>query len=78
LIQSLEPFEDGITSLWEAGARNFLLINFLDISLTPEARAYGTATDQAAKQYVFTAKCLLQTQIPDYGFAFGVDVMLIE
>ena len=75
---TVSDIEEGIVSLREAGARNFLLINLPDISLTPDVRAHGTTTDLAAKQYVFMVNVALQAQIPYHALFFGVDVMLID
>lgn len=75
---TVSDIEAGIVSLWEAGARNFLLINLPDISLTPYIKDHGTATDLAAKQYVYMANAALQAQIPYYALFLGVTVTLVD
>jgi thermolabile hemolysin len=73
---TVSDIEAGIVSLRKAGARNFLLINLPDISLTPYVRSQGTAT--AAKQYVYAANAALQAQIPYYALFLGVTVTLVD
>jgi phospholipase/lecithinase/hemolysin len=75
---TVSDIEAGIVSLREAGARNFLLIDLPDISLTPYVRSQGTATDLAAKQDVYTANAALQAQIPYYALFLGVTVTLVD
>lgn len=75
---TVSDIEAGIVSLRKAGAGNFLLINIPDISLTPYVRSLGTATDLAAKQYVYTANAGLQAQIPYYALFLGVTVKLVD
>ena len=75
---TVSDIEAGIVSLREAGARNFLLINLPDISLTPDVKSKGTRTDLAAKQYVYSANAALQAQIPYYVSFLGVTVTLVD
>ncbi len=75
---TVSDIEAGIVSLWKAGARQFILINLPDISLTPDVKAQGTGVDLAAKQYVYTVNAALQAQIPYYEFFFGVSLILID
>jgi thermolabile hemolysin len=77
-MTTVNNIEAGIVSLRAAGARNFILINLPDISLTPEVKAYGAATDLAAKQYVYTVNAGLQAQIPFYASFLGVTVLLLD
>jgi phospholipase/lecithinase/hemolysin len=67
-----------ITALSLAGAQQFLVINLPDISLTPEIIAKGTATIQAAKQFVTSANSRLQNEIPFLASLFGVKIDLID
>jgi len=75
---TVRDIEAGLVSLREAGAKNFLLVNLPDISLTPYVKAHGTATDLAAKQYVYTANAALQAQIPYYALFLGARVNLVD
>ena len=75
---TVRDIEAGLVSLREAGAKNFLLVNLPDISLTPYVKAHGTATDLAAKQYAYTANAALQAQIPYYALFLGVTVTLVD
>ena len=67
-----------ITALSLAGAKQFLVINVPDISLTPDIIAEGTAQVQAAKQFVTTVDTQLQTEIPYLALLDGVKIDLID
>ncbi len=75
---TVSGIEAGIVSLWKAGARNFIVINLPDISLTPDVKNEGTKTDIAAKQFVYMVNTALQAQIPFYRSFLGVAVLLID
>ena len=67
-----------ITALSLAGARQFLVINVPDISLTPDIIAKGAATVQAAKQFVTTVNNNLQNGIPVLAALLGAKIDLID
>jgi phospholipase/lecithinase/hemolysin len=67
-----------ITVLSLAGAKEFVVINVPDISLTPDIIAEGSATVQAAKQFVTTVNTQLQTEIPYLASLNGVEIDLID
>jgi phospholipase/lecithinase/hemolysin len=67
-----------ITTLSLAGAKQFLVINVPDISLTPDIIAEGTAQVQAAKQFVTMVDTQLQTEIPLLALLNGVKIDLID
>jgi phospholipase/lecithinase/hemolysin len=75
---TVSGIEAGIVALWKAGARNFVVINLPDISLTPDVKNEGTKTDLAAKQFVYTVNTSLQAQIPFYSSFLGIVVLLID
>ena len=54
------------------------MINVPDISLTPDIIAKGTATIQAAKQFVTSANSQLQDEIPFLASLFGAKIDLID
>jgi len=67
-----------LTVLSLAGAKQFLVVNVPDISLTPDIIAGGTAQVQAAKQFVSTVNSQLQTEIPYLASLYGVEIDLID
>jgi phospholipase/lecithinase/hemolysin len=67
-----------LTVLSLAGAKQFLVINVPDISLTPDIISGGTAQVQAAKQFVTTVNNQLQTEIPYLASLYGVEIDLID
>jgi phospholipase/lecithinase/hemolysin len=67
-----------ITVLSLAGAKQFMVINVPDISLTPVIIAEGSATVQAAKQFVMTVNTQLQWAIPYLASLNGVEIDLID
>jgi len=67
-----------LTVLSLAGAKQFLVIDVPDISLTPDIIAGGTAQVQAAKQFVTTVNSQLQTEIPYLASLYGVQINLID
>jgi phospholipase/lecithinase/hemolysin len=68
--------EIGVLSV--AGAKNFLVINVPDISLTPNIIAMGGAKVQAAKQFVATVNSQLQSDIPFLAAVLGANIDLID
>jgi len=67
-----------ITALSLAGAQQFLVISVPDISLTPDIIVKGTATVQAAKQFVTSVDTQLQNRIPLLASLLGVKIDLID
>jgi phospholipase/lecithinase/hemolysin len=67
-----------LTALSVAGAKQILVINVPDISLTPDIIAGGTAQVQAAKQFVTTVNSELQTEIPYLASLNGIEIDLID
>jgi thermolabile hemolysin len=75
---TVSGIEAGIVALWKAGARNFIVINLPDISLTPNVKNAGTKTDLEAKQFIYMVNTALQGQIPFYSSFLGVAILLID
>lgn len=75
---TVENIRDGITQLWMAGARTFIVINVPDISLTPAVIAAGGAVIQAAKQFVFTVNALLNAEISPCAWSHGIGIDLVD
>jgi phospholipase/lecithinase/hemolysin len=67
-----------LTVLSLAGAKQFLVINVPDISLTPDIIEGGTAEVQAAKQFVTAVDTQLQSEIPFLASLYGVEIDLID
>ena len=67
-----------LTVLSLAGAKQFLVIDVPDISLTPDIIAGGTAQVQAAKQFVTAVDTQLQTEIPFLASLYGVEIDLVD
>ena len=67
-----------ITALSLAGAQQFLVISVPDISLTPDIIVKGTATVQAAKQFVTSVDTQLQNRIPLLASLLGAKIDLID
>jgi phospholipase/lecithinase/hemolysin len=67
-----------ISALALAGSQQFLVINVPDIALTPDIIAMGTATVQAAKQFVAATNSDLQTEIPLLASFYGIKIDLID
>jgi phospholipase/lecithinase/hemolysin len=75
---SVENIREGIAQLAKAGARSFVVINVPDLSLTPEVKALGPATVQAAKQFVFSLDVLLEVELPLSAFSQRVTIDLVD
>jgi phospholipase/lecithinase/hemolysin len=67
-----------ITALSLAGAKQFLVINVPDISLTPDIIAQGTAQVQAAKQFVTAVDSQLPAEVQFLASLYGVEIDLID
>jgi phospholipase/lecithinase/hemolysin len=67
-----------LTALSLAGAKQFLVINVPDISLTPDIIAGGTAQVQAAKQFVTAVDTQLPSEIGFLASLYGVEIDLID
>jgi thermolabile hemolysin len=75
---SVENIREGIAQLAKAGARSFVVINVPDLSLTPEVRALGPATIEAAKQFVSSLDVLLEVELPLSAFSQRATVDLVD
>jgi phospholipase/lecithinase/hemolysin len=60
---TVQNIYNGIVQLSAAGARDIMILNIPDISLTPTVIARGGPTVHAAKQFVNTANNLLAVQV---------------
>jgi phospholipase/lecithinase/hemolysin len=60
---TVQNIYNGIAQLRAAGARDIMILNIPDISLTPTVIALGGPTVHAAKQFVNTANNLLAIQV---------------
>ena len=67
-----------ITVLSLAGAKQFMVINVPDISLTPVIIAEGSATVQAAKQFVKMVNIQLASATQLLAPLYGVEIDLID
>jgi phospholipase/lecithinase/hemolysin len=68
---TVDAIQGGLALLSAAGAKNIILLDVPDISLTPEVIAAGGATAQAAKQFVTNVNANLQARIPLEAFLLG-------
>jgi phospholipase/lecithinase/hemolysin len=68
----------GIIRLQKAGAKEFVVVNVPDISLTPEVVALGGAVALAAKEFVFTVNALLEVELLSYGWSHGIRIQLVD
>jgi phospholipase/lecithinase/hemolysin len=60
---TVQNIYNGIVQLLGAGARDIMILNIPDISLTPAVIARGGPTVNAAKHFVYTANNLLTVQV---------------
>jgi phospholipase/lecithinase/hemolysin len=71
----------GITALARAGAKQFILVDCPDISLTPEVRALDVVdpgTVQAAKQFVAAVNVLLAVETPLIAWQQRINVTFVD
>jgi phospholipase/lecithinase/hemolysin len=76
--QTVANIKRGIAELSDAGARNFVVINVPDISLTPLVQSLGGATVLAAKQYVLATNVLLGVELPLFALQHGIRINLLD
>jgi phospholipase/lecithinase/hemolysin len=67
----------GISALARAGAKQFILVNIPDISLTPEVRAQPGAV-QTAKQFVTAVNVLLAVETPVTAWKERINVSFVD
>jgi thermolabile hemolysin len=75
---TLRSIQSGLALLGAAGAKNVILVNVPDISLTPDVIAEGGATVQAAKQFVATIDTDLQVRIPLEALLLGLQLTYVD
>jgi phospholipase/lecithinase/hemolysin len=75
---TLQSIQSGLALLGAAGAKNVILVNVPDISLTPDVIAQGGATVQAAKQFVATVNTNLQARIPFEALLLGLQLTYVD
>ena len=75
---TVQNIRKGIAKLSNAGAKNILVLNIPDISLTPNVIALGASTAGSARQFVFLTNMLLQLQIPLLGWLHGINLSLVD
>jgi thermolabile hemolysin len=75
---TLQSIQSGVALLGTAGAKNVILINIPDISLTPDIIAAGGPTVQAAKQFVATINVNLQARIPLEALIAGLRLTFVD
>jgi thermolabile hemolysin len=75
---TLQSIQSGLALLGAAGAKNVMLVNVPDISLTPDVIAEGGATVQAAKQFVATIDTDLQARIPLEALLLGLQLTYVD
>jgi outer membrane lipase/esterase len=76
--QTVTNIRDGITTLSQAGARTFAVINIPDLALTPHIKALGGATIFAARQFVFTTNVLLDVELLRVAFLRRISIQLVD
>jgi phospholipase/lecithinase/hemolysin len=76
--ETVENIRAGIIQLREAGAKNFVVINLPDLSLTPAVIASGTVVVTAAKQFVYTVNALLYAELLSYAWSHGIRIDLVD
>lgn len=67
-----------ITALAMAGAKQIILVDIPDISLTPDVRALGPATVQEAKQFVAAVNVLLAVETPLIAWQQRINVSFVD
>jgi phospholipase/lecithinase/hemolysin len=75
---TVENIREGIAQLSEASAKTFVVINIPDISLTPDVKALGPATIQAAKEFVSSVNVLLEAELPPCALSHRVTIDLVD
>lgn len=67
-----------ITALARGGAKQILLVDIPDISLTPDVRALGPATVQEAKQFVAAVNVLLAVETPLLAWQQQINISFVD
>jgi phospholipase/lecithinase/hemolysin len=75
---TVQNIRKGIAQLSTAGAKNILVLNIPDISLTPNVIALGASTAGSARQFVSLTNMLIQLQIPLLGWLHGIKLSLVD
>jgi phospholipase/lecithinase/hemolysin len=76
--QTAANIRSAITALAIAGAKQIILVDIPDISLTPDVRALGPATVQEAKQFVAAVNVLLAVETPLIAWQQQINVSFID
>ena len=76
--ETVANIKEGIATLSGNGARNFVVINVPDLSLTPQVKALGGATILAAKRFVFMANVLLEVELLRFAFLHRISIDLVD
>ena len=77
-IQTVANIKNGIAELSDKGARNFVVINVPDLSLTPLVKAQGGATILAAKRFVLATNVLLEVELSQFALLHGISIELVD
>jgi phospholipase/lecithinase/hemolysin len=76
--QTVANIRAGISTLARAGAKQIILVNIPDISVTPEVRALPSTTVQEAKQFVATANVLLAVEAPLIAWQEQINISFVD
>jgi len=76
--QTIANIKDGIVKLSDKGAKDFIVINIPDLSLTPMVTAAGGPTILAAKRFVVTANVLLEVELFQFAFLHRINIKLVD
>jgi phospholipase/lecithinase/hemolysin len=75
---TVENIRKAVAALAEAGAKDFIVIDLPDISLTPDVKALLPAAVQEAKQFVAAVNLLLAVEIPQSAWLERVNINLVD
>jgi phospholipase/lecithinase/hemolysin len=75
---TVDNIRKAIGALANAGAKDFIVIDVPDISLTPDVKALGPATVHEARQFVAAVNLLLAIEIPLSAWREQVSVHLVD
>ena len=76
--QTVANIKNGIAALSAKGARTFLVITLPDLSLTPQVKALGGATELAAKSFVLATNVLLEGELPVFALLHQINIQLVD
>ena len=76
--KTVANIKNGIATLSNNGARNFVVITVPDLSLTPIIKALGGATTLAAKRFVYTTNVLLVIELLRFAFLHRISIDLVD